>query len=446
MTKSTRFLSSLKWKIVSKFSALLLMLMVAINVGFVIWVLIEAPSVNGPDTSLEASIADSLAYVGEKLIVASTDEIDAVKSKSPNFWFTAIDFNGNQVTFGNPPQELKPLLSRLPTLMQVNIIEGHDSPLTVVLAYTTIGEHNLRLVYGGSSMPGSHFANIIYLLKALYLPTIIVPFMMALVVLPILVKKSLSGLEEVVTQAEKIDLRTTNNRINPIKPVSELIPLIDAFNQALERISEEFQLRQRFISDAAHELRTPITILQTRIEAQPESENRDKLLRDVKRMHGVAEQLLDIQRFSIMHHMAAVDLVPLCRNAVAAIAPIAYDSGIEMGFHSDRTAAIITADEKSIERAIFNLLNNAIEHSGDADQISLEIDEFGAVFVADNGVGIPTEHEDKIFSPFYRCIPKQTGSGLGLSLVSEIAKVHGGTISLVRTTKGATFKLLIPLS
>jgi len=219
-----------------------------------------------------------------------------------------------------------------------------------------------------------------------------------------------------------------------------------AVNAALERLDEGYERRQRFLADAAHELRTPIAILTTRLEALPDGSQRTRLLADAARLANLAEQLLDLQRIDRTARDAApVDLVRLARQVAADLAPLAIAGGFDLSVEAEVDRVEVLGDAPSLERALTNLVQNAIEHAGDGS-IAIRVERDGAVEVVDEGEGVPPAHRRRIFEPFQRLNPRERGAGLGLHLVSEIVRLHRGSIAVLDGPNGgARFRMLLPV-
>jgi signal transduction histidine kinase len=255
------------------------------------------------------------------------------------------------------------------------------------------------------------------------------------------VGRGLSGIRKTISQAAAIDANSLGTRLPKDDVVVELHPLVDSFNAALSRIDEDVSQRQRFLANAAHELRTPIAILLTRVEGMAPGSERDRLLLDVGRLEATAEQLLDMQRFGNIQAWTDVDLVEICEIVVADCAPTAISAGYELGFETCRPSFLIKGDPHSLERAVSNLVRNAIEHAGGSGDIRVEITPEGAIEVSDDGPGISLVERENVFEPFYRTAPRSTGAGLGLSIVRQIAQLHNGSVSIVPQVCGARFRL-----
>jgi signal transduction histidine kinase len=220
---------------------------------------------------------------------------------------------------------------------------------------------------------------------------------------------------------------------------SEVVPLIHAFNSVLERLEQQFAARERFLIDAAHELRTPIAVMQTRIDTTLEGSTRDTMMDDIGRLRETAEQLLDFERSEQSPEpFEQADLVEVARNVVADQAPLALRSGYEISFDTEVDELYRVVSPSAMSRAIGNLVRNAIDHGGNAGTISVRVSERGGISVSDEGPGIPAPHRDLVFEPFYRVTPRSTGAGLGLSIVKQIVTRHRGSVALDGNPTGTT--------
>lgn len=214
----------------------------------------------------------------------------------------------------------------------------------------------------------------------------------------------------------------------------------------MSRLDKGYALHERFLAQAAHELRTPIAILNTRVAALPASAEKTQLLQDISRLAILSGQLLDLQR---LNHapvaFAPVDLVGVAGRVVLDLAPLAFAAGYEMSFEPDAGEVIVDGDPMSIERALTNLVQNAIDHGGGAGTILVKVLQTKAIVVADEGAGISREKREEVFEPFNRLQPQSSGTGLGLNLVKEIMQLHNGAIEIGNgPLKGACFTMRFP--
>jgi two-component system, OmpR family, sensor histidine kinase TctE len=262
-----------------------------------------------------------------------------------------------------------------------------------------------------------------------------------LVAIPIVVR----SIRPTARAAAALDPADLDMRLPDKKVVKELQPLVAAVNAALDRLTAAFQRRKRFIADVAHELRTPLAILTMHVEALPKGKVKVDLQRSVFRLGQMVGQMLDAERLALAgRRREAFDLVELGREAVAGIAPVAVANGYELGFSAATPRLCLEGDPHAIARALANLLGNAVAHGGGAGMIQLRVGGDGSVEVADEGPGIPVEAHERIFEPFSRERWDRDGCGLGLHLVREIMRAHGGTVGVVGSAEGAVFRLQFP--
>ena len=198
------------------------------------------------------------------------------------------------------------------------------------------------------------------------------------------------------------------------------------------------------MTDAAHELRTPVAILQTRIESLSAGMDRTALTQDVTRLALLCEQLLDLQRINQgVGQRTAVDLGQLARQCAADLAPLAISANREIGLELIGSS-VVAGDGPALGRALSNLIMNALQHGDGPITVTVKA---GTMSVADEGQGIRPEARRKVFEPFHRLKPRSTGSGLGLALVKEIAQLHGGTVSIGEGPRGgADVSIHLPLA
>ncbi len=156
-------------------------------------------------------------------------------------------------------------------------------------------------------------------------------------------------------------------------------------------------------------------------------------------------QMLDAERLAMAGtRRERVDLVELCRGAVADIAPLAVANGYEIGLSAESDTIVVRGDPYALSRAIGNLIGNAIAHGGGSGAIDVRVSATGCVDVSDEGPGVPAEARERIFEPFHRERWDKDGCGLGLHLVREIMTVHGGQVQLLGSPTGALFRLRFP--
>lgn len=431
---------SLKGQLVTRFSIVLGLLLATMSAGVLVVIILLIPPIEDADRSVRPFIAQAVKDEAGRLAINETADLERIKRQAPAFWFVAFR-NGDRITHGSVPVEYEQLLGSLERFVFFDARERNGSPLTASMAELETAAGPVKVIYGGASPLGNFPLNVLLGLSVIYIPLILLPVCLVFLALPLMVSKSLSGLQRTISEASSIDANSLGVRLPKEGVVRELHPLVDAINSAFQRVDEDVGQRRRFFANAAHELRTPIAILQTRLEGMPSVEGRDRLLKDVGRLAATAEQLLDLQRFGAVQSWADIDLVAICEAVAADLAPLAIAAGYELEFDAEVKTLCIQGDRDSIERAVTNLVRNAIEHAGGGGRIRIEVLGDRTIEVTDEGPGIPVGERERVFEPFYRMHPRSTGAGLGLSIVSQVAELHRGSVSITDRCPGTQFRL-----
>jgi signal transduction histidine kinase len=400
------------------------------------------------------------------LRVAETPEVAELKRRYPELWFTIRDANGSVFQYGETPAapftESFPWTIDRARLEAGNVtqatIENRDTPVGRLqfVAATERGFDNdglnvlINLHVNVSKGPDGEipWLSILPALGMIILiavvPMLALTGVATLLVTPRAVGRSLSGLVGTATQAQAIDFETRSARLDRSKVPNEIIPLVDAFNQALSKLDEGYNRHNRFLADAAHELRTPIAIARTRADLLPEGEVSEQLRGDIDRLSRVAHQLLEMQAVGAVELRAErKDLNVLVENIAADLAPIAMDAGYDFDFEPSPEEAAFVIQTSTIEMAVVNLVRNAIDHGGGKGAIVVRVGAAGTVDVCDQGPGIPLSERDRVFEPFRRINTSSSGAGLGLNLVKKAAEIHGGKVSFFDTNRGFCVRLEI---
>ncbi len=256
------------------------------------------------------------------------------------------------------------------------------------------------------------------------------------------VKKSLTPLQEIsldLSQRKTFDLSPIDEHIIP----KEIRPVTAAVNQLFLQLKTSFDIEKRFTSDAAHELRTPLAALKTHAEialkAKDNEEKRTALshvVQGVNRATRLVEQLLTLARLDPdtgLSNVRRFDLFIAGEDVISNEAHLAIDKNIEISLGGTR-GKFVAANYDAICVLMRNLVDNAIRYTPKGGEIEISVDRKDDAIIlsiADSGPGIPEEERDKIFNRFYRSLgTKESGSGLGLSIVTRIAELHRLEISL----------------
>lgn len=275
---------------------------------------------------------------------------------------------------------------------------------------------------------------------------ITLPILLVLLVTDIAIfRRALLPLRQASEIAQQIGPARTDIRLPLNEIPSEVRPLVSAINKALDRLDHGFRVQREFTADAAHELRTPLSILRTRVETLDDPRAAKALHQDIEAMSRVVGQLLDIaelEAFTI-DPLEVADLQGACAEVAEFIAPLALEQGREIALLGATSPVWIKGNAEMVKRAIRNLAENAIRHTPKETVVEFVVEENGTVTVLDRGPGISDEERELIFRRFWRRDRNQQGStGLGLSIVQRIAELHGAVIEVQnRVLGGAQFSL-----
>ncbi|MES2185622.1 MAG: HAMP domain-containing sensor histidine kinase [Pseudomonadota bacterium] len=245
--------------------------------------------------------------------------------------------------------------------------------------------------------------------------------------------------------------RRTAATLVPMQDVEvprELLPLVNAFNGLMERLASAFAMQRRFVADAAHELRTPVTALHLQmqlLERAPDEAARTEAMGELRagmlRMERLVEQLLQLSRSQPEVEglrREAVALDALVRSVVGDFSKLAEHRGIDLGACAGECVDVV-GDEDQLRSLLNNLVRNALYYCPRGSRVDVTAARRGGhavLEVADDGPGIAPAERDRVFDRFYRGPQREirdsdpAGSGLGLAIVRSIAERHGATVSL----------------
>ena len=271
--------------------------------------------------------------------------------------------------------------------------------------------------------------------------------------------RALKPLRSFASQVEKVQLNNlADMRINE-DVLPEFRQLSHSFNQMLERLNNAFAAQRQFTGNAAHELRTPLALMQAQLElfsaehpdVLPETAEFLTLLREqTERLTQMTKTLLEMSNLQQVARNERIQLAPMIEEIFTDLTPLAEKNDIALEVEGD--GAMIGSDAL-IYRLLFNLTENAVKYNRHGGSVRVTVSQESEkllIRVSDTGRGIPEEFQRSIFQPFFRVDKSRSreygGAGLGLSLVWEIAELHGGSVRVTKSSdRGTTISVELPV-
>lgn len=442
--------SRLSWRLLSLQAALLVALVVIV-VGALCasgFVLVPRDEDRVIDIVQHALARD--AHGG--LTLRPIDELRQLRAETPDLWLLIRDRQGHSLSEGTVPAEFGAIGGALDQVSQARLgwqlfeDDPRKPPARLKRIDTAAGNVQVITATQGKLTSAKAVFTTSLLLLGIALPGLLLLGTATFIATPMILRRAFRGLDTTADQARRIDIHQRGARLSADHIPLEVVPLVDAVNEALARLDQGYARHKRFVADAAHELRTPIAILNTRLESLPSGPDKTRLIEDAARLATLAEQLLDIQRLDRCGHpFGPVDLVSIAQGVAADLAPLAIAAGYELSFDASATRIEVLGDSAALERTLTNLVQNAIQHGPRRGTITIRVAHPASIEVTDEGAGIPAEQRELIFEPFYRVTPLDRGAGLGLNMVREIVHLHGGHVSVLDGSNGgACFKITLP--
>ena len=270
--------------------------------------------------------------------------------------------------------------------------------------------------------------------------------------------RALKPLKQLSRQTEKINQDSIASLRLDEDTVQEFQQLSQSVNHMLDRLAQSFDLQRQFAGNAAHELRTPLALMQAQLELfsaehpdmLPETAKFLTLLREqTERLTQMTKTLLEMSNLQQVARNEQIQLAPMVEEIFTDLAPLAEKRSITLDAAGD---AALTGSDALIYRLLFNLTENAVKYNRPGGSVRVELaqgQEKCIIRVSDTGCGIPEEYQRSIFHPFFRVDKSRSreygGAGLGLSLVWEIANLHGGSVWVEESSdKGTTIAVELP--
>ena len=271
---------------------------------------------------------------------------------------------------------------------------------------------------------------------------------------------ALRPLEDFSRQIEKVQLTNLENMHVSTDTLAEFRSIADSFNDMLDRLHVAFAAQRQFTGNAAHELRTPLALLQMRLDAFAEEhpDTDEELTQLITSLREQTERLSEtvtiLLEMSSARHVPRTDhvsILPMLEEIVADLTPLAEQKQVSLSYSGDDVSLL--ASDRLLSRLFFNLTENAIKYNRPGGSVSLSVAGADNIVVTltDTGFGIPEEEWETVFQPFYRLDSsrsrQQGGVGLGLALAGEIVKLHNGTLRVVESSSAGTIlRVTLPFS
>jgi signal transduction histidine kinase len=277
------------------------------------------------------------------------------------------------------------------------------------------------------------------------LPILIPMTIATLLIVGQTIRGSLRPVLSLSHQASRLGTETIGLRLAEDRAPREILPLVHAMNNAVDRLEQALMQQQRFTANAAHALRTPLSVLRARIDGLDNPAQTEKLAADVDRMARIVNQLLGIAR--LQARQVAIDdhinLSALAREVLAALAPVAHAAGKDVALAAPEAPVLIKGNANALEEALTNLVDNALTHTPAGEIVEVALSPEAVLEVRDRGPGVRDAVKARLFEPFWRAEDsKSRGAGLGLAIVAEIAALHHSTVSVYNHPDGgAVFRL-----
>ncbi len=265
---------------------------------------------------------------------------------------------------------------------------------------------------------------------------------------------NLRSLRRASEQAAAIGPLSNDTRITTDDLPGEIMPLVEAFNGALDRLAAAYHLERRLTADAAHELRTPVAVLNLRLQRGQLNGHIDwpAITREMGQLRRLLDQMLDLARKDRIDHAEReiVRLPRLVRETTAMMLPMAEEKGREITVDA-RDELMVFGSPDNLRDMLRNLLENALFHGAGSIRVTLRTgicsdggDNFVVMEVTDEGAGVPPAKRDHVFERFRKAVQGSPGAGLGLAIVRHVVRMHGGTVSFVPVSSGCCVRVVLP--
>ena len=274
--------------------------------------------------------------------------------------------------------------------------------------------------------------------------------------------RALKPLKRFTAKAERVQLQSLTEITLSEDEAVEFSRLSRAVNQMLLRLKQTFDAQQQFVGNAAHELRTPLALMQARLDLYmstdhgdscPETAETIAMMREqTERLSRMVRTLLDMSDLKAVPRTDRIQLAPMIEEVLADLSPLAEKSGVTLSQSGEDLW--ITGSDVLVYRAIFNLVENGVKYNRPGGSVCASASRRGEeamIEIKDTGCGIPEDFRESVFQPFFRVDKSRSrekgGVGLGLSLVWEIVHLHSGDVRVRESGEtGTVIEMTLPIS
>lgn len=394
-----------------------------------------------------AAVLDRATVIeGQKLTVRSTPALEELKADSPNLWYV-VSAGDLLSEYGSEHRPALPFVFPYHGPVGSSVFSTLDQNSTFCLSAVQRGSLRLAMMVGEPQVRFGRIARTFLLRRIFSIILVALAFAATVAIGSVLTARFVSrGIERVARRALAIDPSAPQGLISLSEVPTELKPLVEALNRAFGEIDAYIRMQRRFLGNAAHQLRTPLTLLRAKIEDVPEPALRAELVRDVRRLTSLVSAMLDLARLQNRTiEKRPFDLAQITLDVLADFSPSALDAGIELALERTEEGPILVQGvDAAVRSALANLVGNALIHAHGARRIVATFGR-GTIAIDDDGAGLPDDTEHRLLEPFQTGNGAGDGAGLGLSIVREIMAAHGGELIISSVPgRGTTMSLRFP--
>ncbi|WP_257175547.1 MULTISPECIES: HAMP domain-containing sensor histidine kinase [Bradyrhizobium] len=396
-----------------------------------------------------AAVLDRATVIeGHGLTVRSTPALEELKADSPNLWYVVSA--GELVSeYGSEHRPALPFVFPYRGPVGTSVFSTLDQNSTFCLSAVQRGSVRLGMMVGEPRVRFGRIARTFLLRRIFSIFLVALAFAATVAVGSALAARYVSrSIERVARRALAIDPSAPQGLISLSEVPSELKPLVEALNRAFGEIDAYIRMQRRFLGNAAHQLRTPLTLLRAKIEDLPDPALKAELVRDVRRLTSLVSAMLDLAR--LQNHAIEtrpIDLGEIARDVLADFGPSALDANIELALEqAGPDPVMVQGVDAAVRSALANLVGNALIHARGARRITATLGRDG-ISIHDDGAGLPDGVAQGLTEPFQTGTTAGDGAGLGLSIVREIMAAHGGELVISSAPgRGTTMSLRFPVT